>query len=182
MTIYYTNIIPPTRHYQSNEYVKEAETILYEYINKNPLDSNLEYVFEKEIVVTENSNTFIGKIDRIDFSPNGDITILDYKTSKNKKTPKQIMKDIQLGYYAYLLSISKDDNLNLKFPVLSSLEFVRDAKSPSVSVSFTRQNILEIRSRIEGIIKSVNSNNFTPKKKGHCFFCDYKRLLCPLYK
>ncbi len=168
--------------YQSNEYAKEAETILYEYINKNPLDSNLEYVFEKEIVVTENSNTFIGKIDRIDFLPNGDIAILDYKTSKNKKTPKQIMKDIQLGYYAYLLSISKDDNLNLKFPVLSSLEFVRDAKSPSVSVSFTRQNILEIRSRIEGIIKSVNSNNFTPKKKGHCFFCDYKRLLCPLYK
>ena len=34
--------------------------IIYEYINNNPLDSNLEYVFEKEIVVTENSNTFIG--------------------------------------------------------------------------------------------------------------------------
>ena len=168
--------------YQSNEYAKEAEAILYEYINKNPLDSNIEYVFEKEIVATENSNTFIGKIDRIDFLPNGDISILDYKTSKNKKTPKQIIKDIQLGYYAYLLSISKDDDLNLKFPVLSSLEFVRDAKSPSVSVSFTKQNILEIRNRIDGIVKSVSSNNFSPKKGGHCFFCDYKRLLCPLYK
>ena len=32
------------------------------------------------------------------------------------------------------------------------------------------------------IINSIKKNKFAPKKNVYCFFCEYKKLLCPLYK
>ena len=168
--------------YQSKEYMKEAEHIIFEYISNNPINPDIDYLLEKDLMVNDNSHTFVGKIDRIDFLPNGDVSIIDYKTSKKKKTSAKIKKDIQLGYYSYLLSIYKDEDSEYKLPVLSSLEFVRDSESPSVSVSFTEENIMDIKQRVNEIADSVLNNKFSPTKTGHCFFCQYKRLLCPLYK
>ena len=168
--------------YQSKEYIKEAENIIFEYISKNPINPKVRYLLEENLSITANSNLFIGKIDRIDFLPSGEIAIVDYKTSKKKKTPAAIKKDIQLAYYSYLLSIYDNDKFNSNIPTLSSLEFVRDAEDPTVSVSFSQEDIISIKERIKGIVKSVLNNEFTPKKSGHCYFCEYKRLLCPLYK
>ena len=168
--------------YQSNEYRLEAEDIIFKYIENNPMDSNIKYLLEEDIAVDYNSNSYIGKIDRIDIFPDGDINIIDYKTSKKKKTSAAMKKDIQLGYYSYLLSMYQSNSFDSKIPGSSSLEFVRDSEDPTVSLSFTGEDILDIEERVENIVASVFSNEFTPKKNGLCFFCEYKRLLCPLYK
>ncbi len=168
--------------YQSNEYRLEAEDIIFKYIENNPMDSNIKYLLEEDIAVDYNSNSYIGKIDRIDILPDGDINIIDYKTSKKKKTSAAMKKDIQLGYYSYLLSMYQSNSFDSKIPRSSSLAFVRDSEDPTVSLSFTSDDILDIEERVENIVASVFSNEFTPKKNGLCFFCEYKRLLCPLYK
>tara|TARA_Y100000588_G_C14092012_1_gene854887 strand:+ start:1 stop:1107 length:1107 start_codon:yes stop_codon:yes gene_type:complete len=165
---------------QSREYKKEAMSVILNYINSNPIDPLIHSLFEHDVNIEINSNSFIGKIDRIDISANGEISILDYKTSMKKKTTTAIKKNMQLGYYSYILTLDKE--FDSKLPILSSLEYVRYAEDPRVSVSYCNGDMIKIKKRIDNIVESVLNNEFSPVKNSHCFFCEYKKILCPLYK
>ena len=168
--------------YQSIEYKKEAEDIISNYMSNNPISSKTKFFIEEEISININTNKYIGKIDRIDISENEDIKILDYKTSKKKKTTKAVQKDLQLAYYSYLIMNSNEKKFYSKLPISSSLEFVRHFDDPTISVQFTNSDMFDIKERIENITKSVLSNKFQPEKNSLCYSCEYKRLLCPLHK
>ena len=103
------------------------------------------------------------------------------KTSNKKKTAKAIKKDIQLPYYFFLLSRAKDKN---GFSSIKSakLEYLKHPDDPSVEIELNYEDILNVENRIKNISKSVKKDLFTPKKNSICYYCDFKRLLCPLYK
>ena len=89
---------------------------------------------------------------------------------------------MQLLYYSYLLSKIKMKSIKSKIPDSSSFEFIRFPENSRVQVSFTKDDISKAEARIEKIMKDLKENKFQPKINSMCFFCDYKRLLCPLYK
>ena len=126
-----------------------------------------------------NNDTFMGKIDRLDIDSSGTFSIVDYKTSKKKKTVSNARKDIQLLYYSLLLS--ENNNIST-FPLTSSLVYIRDAEQPNVDLEVSSDDLQAIKEKIIELTLKIKSHNYNPKKNSLCFFCDYKRLLCPLYK
>ena len=166
---------------QSDVYRQEAFDMIFDYITQNPINLDVEYLLEKEFAISLESADYRGKLDRVDIHDDGTIEIIDYKTSKKKKTSNALLKDIQLSYYAYLLSKSEEGLLS-KIPDFSRLEYIRFSDEPSVRVQFDEDKIAELEDRIKNISKRVQENIFTPKKNSICFYCEYKRLLCPLYK
>ena len=166
---------------QSAEYKMEALEMLLKYFRYNPMDKNIIHFSEKEIQIKLSSDVYRGKLDRIDID-DSKIHIIDYKTSKKKKTKNSLFKDIQLAYYCYLLYKSDGDEKINGLPDYATLEFIRDAEDPSVTVEFNEEHMLETEKRIMNISENIKRSLFTPKKNSACFYCDYKRLLCPLYK
>ena len=164
---------------QSNQFKNEAIEILLDYIHSNDLNFTKDFKLEYELKLEINGNVFMGKIDRLDIDENNTFSIVDYKTSKKKKTATKARKDIQLLYYSLLLS--ENNNIS-SFPIRSSLVYIRDAQEPSVDLQVSVEDLQEIKERILGLTLKIKSHDYNPKKNSLCFFCDYKRLLCPLYK
>ena len=166
---------------QSIEYKKEAENLIFNYFKNNSINEEVNYILEKEFSIFMNDVEYRGKVDRIDILEDGDIQIIDYKTSNKKKTPKAIKKDIQLPYYFFLLARASEEN---GFSSIKSakLEYLKHPDDPSVEIELSYEDILNIEERVKNISKSVKKDLFTPKKNSICYYCDYKRLLCPLYK
>ena len=167
---------------QSDEYRGEAFDMICDYMGANPIDANVRYILEEELSIVLDSMEYRGKLDRIDIRSDGTIQVIDYKTSKKKKTSNALSKDLQLSYYSYLLSKSNKSEEISRLPDSSRLEYVRFPDEPTVEVSFTGEQMGELENRIREISKKVKKNIFTPKKNSTCFYCEYKRLLCPLYK
>ena len=130
---------------QSSEFKSEAIEILLEYIHSNNLDFTKDFKLEYELEMKLNNDTFMGKIDRLDIDSNGTISIIDYKTSKNKKTVAKARKDIQLLYYSLLLS--ENDSIS-SFPLTSSLVYIRDAEEPNVDLQIGPDDLQEIKEKI----------------------------------
>ena len=168
--------------YQSNEYMREAITIVWDYVRFNSPNSSIEHYFEEPISINSKGETLYGKIDRIDKMEDGSIRILDYKTSKLKRSTGYLKKDIQLALYSLLVKKSNIQEFNGNTPNVCSLEYIRDYEDSSVEVSFEESDLITLEYRIQKIINSIKDNDFTPQKNANCYFCTYKKLLCPLYK
>ena len=167
---------------QSDEYRDEAFDMICDYMKANPINIDVRYMLEEEISIILDSMEYRGKLDRIDIHDDGTIQVIDYKTSKKKKTSNALLNDIQLSYYSYLLSKSNKNKEISKLPNSSRLEYIRFPDEPTVEVSFNTEQIGQLENRIREISKKVEKNIFTPKKNSTCFYCEYKRLLCPLFK
>ena len=68
------------------------------------------------------------------------------------------------------------------FSIRSKLVYIRDFENPEVEVEFTFDDLKQLEERIKDIAKEIKAYNFQPRKNSICYFCQYKRLLCPLYK
>ena len=54
----------------------------------------------------------------------------------------------------------------------------RSKQQRAAQMQRNTSNIM-LEERVKNIVESVLNNKFTPKKNGFCYFCEYKRLLCP---
>ena len=88
---------------------------------------------------------------------------------------------MQLLHYSLLYSKTENrDTFN--FPITSKLVYLRDFEDPEVEVEFSKEDLKEVEKRIKDIAREIKTYNFKPRKNSICYFCEYKRLLCPLYK
>ena len=149
---------------QSSEYKKEADALILSYFKDNPVDETSSYILEKEFSVFMNDVEYRGKIDRIDILEDGDIQIIDYKTSNKKKTAKAIKKDIQLPYYFFLLSRSKQEN-GFNSIKSAKLEYLKHPGDPSVEIKLDYEDILNVEKRVKNISKSVKKESIYTEKK-----------------
>ena len=91
------------KDYKEEEiYKKSSIKIIENFINKNfeILKEQTPKNFEERFEININGKKISGIIDRVDITNNGDLIILDYKTSKSKKSQKELLDDRQLYIYA----------------------------------------------------------------------------------
>jgi DNA helicase II / ATP-dependent DNA helicase PcrA len=163
---------------QSKSDAKEMLKNYFEFIQKNPVHL---YSTERIFKFSLNKCEVSGKCDRIDRTPNGEIKIYDYKTSKYQKSEKELKKDIQLAIYAMYSNQPKTDDKNSglgRIPKELSLLSLRH-ENPKVSVTFTEEKLEEFKTYIDNIALKIREGDFPSKPSYNCQYCDYRDLICP---
>lgn len=120
-----------------------------------------EIIFEKHLIV--------GKIDRIDKLPSGELEVVDYKTNKKLPDPESLKNDLQLSMYHWGASSLWKDVPKIKL----TLHFLRhNQKISNIEISThdeLKKFILETVEKIK-----VTDHKATPSKL--CHWCEYLHL------
>lgn len=170
---------------EQEQYKEDAVQMLtnyFHYQKKNPPSIfSVEKVFDFVLPYCE----ITGKCDRIDVTESGEITIVDYKTSRSKKKESEAKKDIQLAIYAlYSVQDTSTDEKGRqlgRIPDNLKLIYLRH-EEPEVSIHLDADKLEEFTDRINAVALEIRSGNFEPCKGRHCDYCDYKDLICPEWK
>ena len=124
-----------------------------------------------------------GIIDRVDQDEDGNVTVVDYKTSRRKLSEKEARQAPQLPMYALFLSQTDEiagrplgkGHRELLYHYLRSEE-------PEVRVSFSVEELANFRTRVVGVADAIRRGEFPYKTGYHCNYCDFKDLICPAWE
>jgi putative RecB family exonuclease len=108
-----------------------------------------------------------GRYDRLDLNQDGELELIDYKTSKSNAIPDSI--DVQLGlYYLALEQIYRQSLKRL------TLIFLRSGESLSFDVTPDHQ--AQVRSLISDLATKLRTDaEWKPNEGGHCDRCTYQK-------
>ena len=125
---------------------------------------------ELELLFSIGGYEFKGIIDRLDHPSSGKWVVNDYKTSKNQKTKRQAMNDIQLALY----HIAVEQNYEEVKEVSLKWHFLRHGSE--VTFCHTSEQLDKLRIKIIHMVENITSslhdmNNFLPKETMLCNWC-----------
>lgn len=154
---------------QENINKSQAIEIIDKYLEMEKNNQNEIVGIEVEFTLKRNNITINGKIDRIEKNGEGELHVIDYKTSKTPKKAEKLVEDIQLNVYAHAVREKYD-----KLPQKAILVYLR--QSPVV-YEVSEQNVDVIIKSIDNIIIKILNNEFDPNPSTSvCRNCQYKEM------
>lgn len=112
----------------------------------------------------------VGRIDRMDRTPDGAVIITDYKTGR-AQTQEDADESLQLSIYA--LAAREQWGYRVQRLVLHNLE-----ENAQIETCRSDAELTEAQRKVETIAAKIASGEFAAKSGIHCGFCAY-RVLCP---
>lgn len=110
----------------------------------------------------------LGFVDRVD-KIGDDFVILDYKTSKSKKSVYDLRKDVQLFLYKYFYKVVKGKSVKsvgLWFLIFNEIV---EIELKDIDDDFILENIKKVA-------QGIRDKKFNPQKSKLCDYCEYKDI------
>lgn len=123
---------------------------------------NIEKFFE----IPWQGHVIVGKIDRIDRLPTGELEIIDYKTNKKLPGEDDFKFDLQLPLYHWAAKIIWNDADKIKL----TLYFLRYNKKLTPD---NLKSLDQLQKYILDTISAIQSSRFKAKPSALCGWCEY---------
>ncbi len=115
----------------------------------------------------------VGSIDRVDSDDDGQLHVVDYKTSRRAQPRQRVERSLQLAIYALAC-----EHLFGRLPSTVALDFV--VADATVRVPVEDMDLDAVPGRVRAAAESIRAGQFAPTPNRLCDWCDY-RPLCPAW-
>lgn len=135
-------------------------------------------ILEHPLSMEINGTVWNGRADRIERQADGELRVVDYKTSSSMPTVAEASESIQLGFY---LAAARQDPGITAHGTPTEAEFWYPAVNRKKKwVAFDPARLDEVLESMAGIAAGIQSEDWTPRIGGHCSSCSVKSV-CPLW-
>ena len=135
-------------------------------------------ILEQPLTLEIDGVIWNGRADRIERHAEGELRVVDYKTSSSMPSKDEASISIQLGFY---LAAARQDPDVLAFGTPTEAEFWYPAgKRVTKWVAFDPDRLDEVLESMSGIVAGIRAEDWTPRIGGHCKNCSVKSV-CPLW-
>ena len=125
---------------------------------------------EESFEIRLGETAVVGRIDRIDRTPDGDVVILDYKTGK-ARTQEDADESLQLSIYA----LAAQEKWGYR---VGSVAFHNLEGNVTVATPRSVLQLEDAKERVQAAAEGIAAGDFRAKVDFHCAFCPY-RIVCP---
>jgi DNA helicase II / ATP-dependent DNA helicase PcrA len=156
--------------YQHELYEKQGTEQLRDFLEASRATAPDVLHTEESFEIRFGETVVVGRIDRIDRTPDSSVVILDYKTGK-ARTQEDADESLQLSIYA----LAAQEKWGYR---VGSLAFHNLEGNVAVA---TRRSVLQLedaKERVQAAAQGIAAGDFRAKVDFHCAFCPY-RSVCP---
>lgn len=118
---------------------------------------------------------FVGLIDRIDKTSEGEYIVIDYKTGKTPYSKNKLREDVQITLYC--LAVKERYG---KLPVQAGHLYTHPNVQELRMIDVDEGKLESVVERVKKAVSSIMSEDFEIKDEPNCYFCDYKGI-CSWY-
>ena len=153
----------------------QSETVFAEHIR------GLEWPFELVLEDAGGDIQIRGYIDRLEISPDGSVTIIDYKSSRLLFTKDELRRSLQASIYELAVRDSPALGIDAEVPVTAEFVMLRH---PGVRQR-THRSLEQLHlafTTVVGLVRKIEgARTFKPQLNKYCGYCD-ARYRCPLWR
>jgi DNA helicase-2/ATP-dependent DNA helicase PcrA len=158
------------------KFFEKGKLYLLGYLKEEFKQKQLPILMEEKFTVpieTERSLKIGGVIDRVDKLEDGSIEIIDYKTSANIPTQKEVDKNLQLSFYA-LAATNIDSELFGKLPEQVKLSLYFFDQQIKLTTIKTKEDLQKAQEEILQVREEIENSDFECSGGFLCQNCEFK--------
>jgi DNA helicase-2/ATP-dependent DNA helicase PcrA len=154
---------------QEKQFKNKAIDILVDYLqNHSDTIDQIRYI-EKEFTILENNIRIVGKMDRVDKLPSGDLRVIDFKVGEAEEPGP--WEAFQLKLYAMACERTlQEDVVDCRFHFLTSDE--------QIPIEYNNTVRRETVDRLRSVLGDMKDRKYSPSTGEYCNQCDF-RGFCP---